>query len=182
MTGADWVIVAAIVLSVVAAAAQGFVYEVFSLAGVVVGYLAAAWQFHRVAAWYAPYVKTTWAANAAGFLTIFLVVVVLAGIIGRIARAGANAAGLRWFDRVLGGAFGLVRGFLVVTIVLVALAAWTPNAQWLSRSRLAPYMMIVGRAAVWLAPREVRLQFREGWRHIREGRELPPAPIPAPGK
>ncbi len=168
MTGADWIILAVLLLSVALAVAQGFLYAVFSLAGVVVGYLAAAWQYPRVAAWYVPYVKSAWAANAAGFLTIFLVVVLLAGVVGRIARASANAAGLRWFDRVLGGAFGLLRGLLMVTVVLVALAAWTPESQWMARSRLAPYMLIAGRAAVWLAPSEVRMQFRNGLKQMRD--------------
>ncbi len=168
MSGADWIIVIAILLSVALAVAQGFLYEVFSLAGVVIGYLAAAWQYPRVAAWYAPYVKAAWVANAAGFLTIFLAIVLLAGIVGRLARASANAAGLRWFDRVLGGAFGLLRGLLVITVVLVALAAWAPGAQWLARSRMAPYFLVAGRAAVWLAPSEVRMQFGSGLKQMRD--------------
>jgi membrane protein required for colicin V production len=181
MTGFDWIIVAVIVLSVAVAASQGFLYEVFSLAGVVVGYLVAAWEYPRIAAWYAPYVKSGWTANAAGFLTIFLAIVVLAGIVGRIARAGAQAAGLRWFDRVLGGAFGLVRGTLLVMVVLLAMASWTPSAGWLSRSQLAPYLLVMARGAVWVAPSEVRAQFRDGMKQIRDF-QVPGKPAEASGK
>ena len=99
----DWVILLIIVLSVLQAIAQGFFYEFFSLAGVIVGYLLAAWEYPRVAAWYAPHVNSQWAADIAGFFTIFVVVVLLAGVLGRIARWAVHGVGLRWFDRLLGG-------------------------------------------------------------------------------
>ena len=67
----DWVILLIIVLSVLQASAQGFFYEFFSLAGVIVGYLLAAWEYPRVAAWFAPHVNSQWAADIAGFFTIF---------------------------------------------------------------------------------------------------------------
>ena len=79
MNALDWFIAGALVLSVVLAAAQGFFHEIFSLAGVIVGYVLAAWMYPRVAELYLPYVKTEWAANAAGFLTIFFAVVLAAG-------------------------------------------------------------------------------------------------------
>jgi membrane protein required for colicin V production len=177
MTLVDWVIVAAIVLSVAVAAAQGFAYEVFSLAGVVVGYLVAAWEYHRVAAWYAPLVKSEWVANIAGFLTIFFLIVLLAGVVAKLARTGIKEVGLRWFDRVLGGAFGLVRGALLVTVMLVVAGSWAPDAPWLANSRLAPYLLVMGRAAVWLAPSEVRSQFRQGMKQLQQIR--PSEDVPA---
>ena len=48
----DWVIVLIVLLSVLQAIAQGFFYELFALAGVIVGYLVAAWEYPRLAAWY----------------------------------------------------------------------------------------------------------------------------------
>ncbi len=77
MSGLDWLLVVVVLLSVALAAAQGFLFEVISLAGVAVGYLLAAWEYPRVAAWYAPYVKAPWVADIAGFLTIFVAVVLL---------------------------------------------------------------------------------------------------------
>ena len=95
------------------AAAQGFFYEVLSrLAGVVVGYLLAAWEYPRVSSWLSPYTKAEWVADAAGFLIIFLAVVLLAGIAGHITRWAVKEVGLRWFDGVLGAVFGFVRADL----------------------------------------------------------------------
>src|SRR6266700_4251473 len=108
MTIADWVIIAIIAFSVILAAAQGFFFEAISLAGLVVGYLLAVWEFHVVADWFAPYVKSQGVADIIGFIIILIGVMILAGIIGRLVRWMLREAGLRWFDRVLGGAFGLV--------------------------------------------------------------------------
>ena len=49
MNWADVVIGIVVVLSVLLAAAQGFFLEIFSLAGTVFGYLAAAWGYARLA-------------------------------------------------------------------------------------------------------------------------------------
>ena len=92
MNGLDWAIVAILVLSVLLAAAQGFLHEVISLAGVVVGYLLAAWEYWRVARRIAPYVKSDAVAESVAFLGIFVAVVIAAGIIGQD-RALAGARG-----------------------------------------------------------------------------------------
>src|SRR6266536_2774063 len=138
MNWADVAIVAVVVLSVLLAAAQGFFFEMFSLAGTVVGYLLAAWGYTRVAPMIEPYVKTPWVANIAAFLVIFLAVTLLASAIGRLVRETMKEVGLRWFDRLLGAVFGLVRGLLVMMVVALALASFTPESPVLSNSRLAP--------------------------------------------
>jgi membrane protein required for colicin V production len=162
MSWADIGMVAVVLLSVLLAAAQGFFFEMFSLAGVVLGYLLAAWEYTRVAPLIEPYVKTPWVANLVAFLVIFLAVALLASAIGRVVRATVKEVGLRWFDRLLGAVFGLARGLLVVMVIALALASFTPESAVLSNSRLAPYLLVAARAAVWLAPTQVRMQFRAG--------------------
>jgi membrane protein required for colicin V production len=162
MTAADWVIVAAIVLSVVQAVSSGFFHEAFWMAGLVFGYLLAAWNYQRLAAQFAPHLKSAWLGEIAAFLIIFLAVMILAGIAGRITRWIVKEAGLSFVDRVLGGALGLLRGSLMVAVVLMSMAAFTPTSQWLEGSELAPYFLVVGRAAIWAAPPELRARFYQG--------------------
>ena len=163
----DWAIVLIVVLSVLQAIAQGFFYEFFSLAGAIAGYLLAAWEYPRVAAWYSPHVNSEWAANIAGFFTIFLAVVLLAGVVGRIARWAVHGVGLRWFDRLLGAVFGFVRGAVISTVIVLALAAFAPQWGWLQQSRIAPFLLVSGRALIWAAPADLRQRFREGWNLLR---------------
>src|SRR5260370_10668765 len=124
MSIADWIILGCLVLSVTGAAIEGFFHEAFGLAGLVVGYLLAAWQYHRLADWFAPHLKSPWLGEIAGFLIIFFAVLIVAGFAGRIARRVMKEAGLRTIDRLMGAALGLLRGVLVVAVVISTLAAF----------------------------------------------------------
>jgi|SRR5271166_3881702 len=167
MSIADWIIIAFLVFSVVGAAIEGFFHEVFKLAGLVVGYLVAAWQYHRLADRFAPHLKSPWLGEIAAFLIIFFAVLLVAGFAGRITRWAMKKAGLTTIDRFLGAVLGLVKGILVVAIVLMATTAFTPAAQWLAGSQLSPYFLVGGRAAIWLAPSELRQRFYQGLDYLR---------------
>jgi membrane protein required for colicin V production len=170
MSTADWVILGFLVFSMAGAALEGFFQEAFKMAGLVVGYLLAAWQYHRLADWFAPHLKSPWIGEMVAYLIIFFAVLIVAGFAGRIARWVMKKAGLSTIDRVLGGVLGLLRGLLVVAIVLTAVAAFEPAAQWLEPSELAPYFLVGGRAAVWLAPPELRQRFYQGLDYMRQTR------------
>lgn len=169
MSGADWIIIAIVVLSVAHAASEGFFHEAFGIAGLVFGYLLAAWEYYRVAGWFTPYVNSPWLADIAGFLIIFIGVLILAGIAGRITRWAVKEAGLSIFDRILGGVLGLLKGCLVVAVVLMGMAAFTPTSTWLQGSELAPYFLVVGRAAIWVAPSSLRARFYQGLDLLHRG-------------
>ncbi|MFZ1131239.1 MAG: CvpA family protein [Terriglobales bacterium] len=168
MSIADWVILFFLLFSVTAAAIEGFFHEAFGLAGLVVGYLLAAWQYHRLADWFAPHLKSPWLGEIAGFLIIFFAVLMVAGIAGQITRWAMKKAGLSSIDRALGALLGLLRGALVVAIVLTAMTAFAPAAKWLAGSQLAPYFLVGGRAAIWLAPSELRHRFYQGLDYMRQ--------------
>jgi len=129
---ADWIILAFLVFSVIGAATEGFFHEAFGMAGLVVGYLLAAWQYHRLAGWFAPHLKSLWLGEIAGFLIIFFAVLIIAGFAGRTARWTMKKAGLSSIDRALGAVLGLLRGVLVVAVVLTAMAAFAPAARWVA--------------------------------------------------
>lgn len=167
MNALDWLILVIMVLSVLLAAAQGFFFEVISLAGAIVGYLLAAWGYGRIAPWFLQYVKQQAFADLAAFLTIFIAVVLLAGAIARITRWAVREAGLRWVDRLLGAAFGLARGIVVVTAGILALTAFAPDSRQLTKSEFAGYFMVAGSGASWLAPSEIRRKYREGILKLR---------------
>lgn len=179
MSVADWIILAFLVFSVIEAATEGFFQEAFGLAGLVAGYLLAAWQYHRLAEWFAPYLKSPWVGEIAGFLIIFFAVLILAGFAGRAARWMMKKAGLSTIDRFLGAVLGLLRGALVVAILLTAVIAFAPAAKWLEGSQLAPYFLVGGRAVIWLAPSELRQRFYQGLDYVRHTSSGTEASVPA---
>jgi membrane protein required for colicin V production len=162
MTAADWLSVVIILLSVISAAVHGFFAEALSMAGLVVGYIVAAWQYPGLSAWFMTFLKNGWLADIVSFLVIFFAILLLFGIAGRIARKLMKAAGLSGFDRFLGGLLGLAKGVLIVTVVLMGMTAFTPTSAMLKKSVLAPYFLVVGRAAMWVAPADLRARFNEG--------------------
>src|ERR1700737_2358515 len=177
MSPADWIILGLVVLNVVSAAMQGFFAEALSMAGLIVGYIVAAWQYQHLSLWLESFLKNEWLAEILGFLVIFFAVVLLFGIAGRIARWVMKEAGLSGFDRFLGGVLGLLKGGLMVAVILMGAAAFTPTSKLLEDSQLAPYFLVAGRAAIWVAPSDFRARFYEGLDLLhRAPRDLTGAP------
>lgn len=162
MSPADWFICALVLLNVIAAAVQGFLAEALTIAGLVVGYLVAAWKYRNIADWLEQYVKNPWLAEILGFLFPFFAILIVFGVAARIARWVMKEAGLSGFDRFLGGILGLVKGGLMVAVILMGMTAFAPTSKLLQSSQLAPYFLVVGRAAIWLAPSELRARFYQG--------------------
>jgi membrane protein required for colicin V production len=162
----DWLIVLVIVFSTIQAISSGFFREFFAFVGVVAGYLIAAWEYPVVAAFYARFINTPWPAQIAAFFTVFILVTVIAGVLGKVSSRAVRGVGLGFFDRLLGAVFGFFRGVVVSVIVVMALAALAP--QWgLSQSRIAPYMLTAGRTLLWAAPPDFRKRFWDGWKLLR---------------
>jgi len=162
MTALDWGLLAIIVLSALMAAAEGFFFEIFFLTGSVAGYLLAAWEYSHVSPWFLQFVSAPWVANTAGFLTIFFGVILLAGMAGRVSRWVFRQAGLQWFDRALGAAFGLVRGIVIATVLVMSMVAFSPGVNVVAQSKLGHYFLVFGYGASWLAPAELRGRLKQG--------------------
>jgi membrane protein required for colicin V production len=162
MNWVDWVILLVLIMSAAQAAAQGVFVEFFSLGGVIAGLILGSWEYDKLAPWFLQFAKSQSAANLAGFLTIFFGTILLAGVCGRIARWAVRQIGLGLVDRLLGALFGILRGAAVVSVSLMALAAFAPETKPLTNSRFAPYFLLAARTATWVAPPEVRTKVRQG--------------------
>ena len=181
MNIADWSILIVILLFVGVAATEGFFHQAFGIAGLIFGYLLAAWQYQHFAEWLAPHLTSPWWGEIAGFVIIFVVVVIAAGITGRIVRWTMKEVGLSLFDRLFGVLLGLLKGGLFVAVILMGMTAFTPTSRLLEGSELAPYFLVFGRAAIWLAPSPLRAKFYEGLDLLHRA-QFPAAPsLPAAG-
>lgn len=177
MTTLDWILLAVVAFSVLLAALRGFLYEAFSLAGVVCGFIIAAWGYARVAPWFVPYVKAQPIADFGAFCALFVLTTLLFSLAGEFARSAAKSAGLRPVDRIFGGAFGLLRGLLAGAVIALALAAFHPQA--MEGSVVGRYFLVGARALAWITPEDVRRQFHDGTLAIRKAAEeklAPPQP------
>lgn len=158
----DWLIVVVLLVSVLSAAKNGFFLEVFSLAGVVAGLLLASWDYQRLLPWIDRWVHTLAVAEALSFLLIALGVMLLAGLLGRVIRWSVHSIGMGWADRFIGAVFGLVKGCALVTLAVLVVAAFLPQATWFQQSRLAPYFLTAAHQASVVTPYELGERIRQG--------------------
>nr|MDP9264054.1 CvpA family protein [Acidobacteriota bacterium] len=120
MTALDWLILFIVAASVVLALSQGIIVELFSLGGAVVGMVGAAWGYPVLTPLFQAFVKLTPLAQLLGFLTIFFALFLAMGVTGRLLSRAAKETGMRWADRLLGAAFGLVRGIVLAAVLVLA--------------------------------------------------------------
>lgn len=178
----DWAIVIVLIVSALGAAKHGFLVEVFSLAGVVLGLLLASWNYQKVLPWIAGWIHSPGIADAIAFLAVALAVMILAGLAGRLVRWSVHSIGLGWADRLTGALFGLLKGCILVTLGVMAIAAFLPKAAWLENSKLAPYFLSMAHQASVVTPAELGERIREGVKVIRDAQPdwLKPNAVIAP--
>jgi membrane protein required for colicin V production len=125
--GVDLCLLGILLLSMLLGALRGLVYELLGLAGWVVAYLAARLLAPMLASHIGLGSVGSAANSAAAFVLAFVGVLIVWGLLAKLVRAIVHATPLRPGDRLLGAAFGLLRG-MVVLLALVAAIALTPVA------------------------------------------------------
>ena len=117
LTLVDWIIVVVLVVAVLAGIAQGFFRSAFSLAGLVLGLVLAAWNYWRLSRQsLKPLMHSVEVANAIAFLLIALLVMVVAAILGSLLAKMFQKVGLGCLDSLAGAVFGFVQGIVLVTV------------------------------------------------------------------
>jgi membrane protein required for colicin V production len=129
----DWALLAVLAISVVVGLWRGMVFEVLSLVGWVVAFIAAQALAPAVAA-YVPVSTRGGALNhGVAFLATFVLALIAWALASRLLRLVIHATPLQPVDRMLGGVFGLARGAVlllaVTTVVLLTPAHRAPAWQ-----------------------------------------------------
>jgi membrane protein required for colicin V production len=152
MTLFDLAVLAIVGLSVLLSLIRGLVREVLALAAWVVAFLAANLLAGEVAPWMADAIPNESLQFLAGFVMVFLVVLVTMSALAILASKLVKSAGLGLEDRMLGGVFGLARGMLAV-MILVLLAGLTSLPRqpvWRNAMLSEPLAAFAGSIKAWL--------------------------------
>ena len=164
----DWIIAAFMLVCVWGAARKGFFVESFWLAGIVLGLLLASWNYGRALPYFTGWLGRRAIAQAAAFLAIALAVMLACGVLGRAIRWSVRSVGLGWADRLLGAVFGLVKGCVLITLGVMAIAAFLPGSPWLLESRLSPYFLGAAKESSIVTPEALGIKIRQGVSIIHE--------------
>lgn len=125
MNVTDAVLLAVLGLSAVIGLWRGLVYEVLSLAGWVAAFLLAQAYAAEVGSRLPMDGASAPLQLAAGFVLVFIGAVFAAGLVAWLVKKLVASVGLRPVDRLLGAAFGLMRG-AVLLLALAVVISMTP--------------------------------------------------------
>lgn len=138
MSWLDWALLAVLLVSALLGLWRGLVYEVLSVAGWVVAFLLAQAYAAEVGAWLPLQGAAPSLRLAAGFVAVFIAGAFAGGLLAWLVKKLVESVGLRPVDRVLGAAFGLIRGLVILLAVAVVVNMMPLKAQdWWQDSRLA---------------------------------------------
>lgn len=133
-------IVAIIALSAIVGFLRGFLKEAVGLATWILAFylafIAAVPVSDRLAQW----IQVESARLAAGFVIVFLLVLIAGAIVNYLLSQLVSSTGLAGTDRIIGIAFGAIRG-IAVLVVLVLLGGLTPLPQeswWQDSTLMGP--------------------------------------------
>jgi len=140
----DLIIIGLVVLSGLMSMMRGFLKESLSL---FIWFLAF-WLAHllalRISLWFSPAIETASVRYIVAFVVLFLGTVLIGRFLSFIIQNTAKSAGLSGLDRVMGLSFGMIKGvlFITVLVLLLNLTAFPSTAAW-KQSTLIPYFQLV---------------------------------------
>lgn len=125
LSATDWVLLAVLALSLAVGLWRGLVREVLALMGWVAAFYLAQLEAPRMAQWLPMSGSSATLRYVAGFVVVFVAVLVLSTVLAWLIRRFLSVVGLGVLDRLLGGVFGLLRGG-VILLVLTVVVSMTP--------------------------------------------------------
>ena len=170
----DLALLIAVLSTIVIGFARGFVRTAVSFVAFVAAIICGFWFYDGVGFWFTHFIKSKPAADAVGFFVVFVAVTSLGHAIERVALKFVRSSQLTWLDRIMGGAFGVLHGFLVMTAAVLLFMAFAPSPlpKEIAESRLVPMFEDAAHVLAATAPDPVM----EGYYRARRDLEkvLPP--------
>jgi len=165
-TSLDYLCVCILLISIGLAVTKGLVREIVSLVALIGGFILAVLYYHSLGHTLMEFCKTDSIANFLAFVIIFAGCLLIGAVVSLVLNRFMKAASIKWIDRLLGGIFGLLRGWAIASILVLALIAFPLHDNVNSRSVLAPYLLAGARAAVLVVPQDLKEKFYSQYEKI----------------
>jgi membrane protein required for colicin V production len=148
----------------ISGALRGIVRALVTGAALIIGLLFAARGYGVVSAIIRGVgVESKETANAVGFLFIVLAVFATGFFAGRLISKGLRRLHLEWLDRLLGGAFGLLRGWAVCSVLYLALTAFPVHLSSVTGAQTAPLLAAGAKMLGVFTSQDVRTRFYKSY-------------------
>jgi membrane protein required for colicin V production len=163
----DWIVAAIVVFSVVMSALRGFVREAMRLVAIAAAIFLALWLYRPISVFFIDIARTENLALLFGFSAVFLGTLLAGWIITWAIFRLMKFAKLQWFDRLLGAAFGLVRGWALGAVIFLGLTSFDVQTERIRTAELAPFLLPGARVIAALAPGDMKARFLVGYHAIQ---------------
>lgn len=123
---------------------RGFVMEVASLAGVILGIFLGFRLHPQITGYLRPYLPSfdMIALQLISFAIVFFVVLILCNATGWVLKIILNKTSLGWTDKALGAGLAVLKGVIITYLAIVILTFFVPSkAPLVARSKLAPWII-----------------------------------------
>ena len=156
--------------SIAAGWMAGFARVGIGFIATICGLLFGFWFYGIPAAWIHQHISSVALSNILGFFTVMALFHIAGALFGKLLSVLFKWTGLSWLDRLMGGAFGLVRGGLIAVAFVAVLMAFTPRPapNWMVDSAVLPYAIDASNMCAALAPSSIKDAFREAMNDIRK--------------
>jgi len=138
----DYIILVALVFFIVKGVFKGFIREIASLAGIILGIWLGIRYMPRVTQFLSGYVPESGYLPLISFALVFAIVLILCNLIGWALRYFLKKVFLGWFDKLMGAVFAVLKTILLTYLVIVILTFFVPaKAPLIAESLLAPWVI-----------------------------------------
>lgn len=139
---------------------RGLIKELSSLIGVLGGFYGAYTYYPIVAKLLSRWISNTGYLNILSFLIIFCGLFLIISILGVIIKYLLNITFLGWVDRICGAGFGIMKGVLIISVLLMIFTAFLPKRTPLIKdSLLAPHVTLISEKMVKVVPKDMKREF-----------------------
>ena len=182
MNSLDLTLLLIIGVSLAVSTFRGAVREIFSLGGVIAGFILASRFYEKTSLGILRLTSYPEINNIISFLIIFIFASVLISFIGGMFSHAVNKSGFKVLNTFLGTFIGAVKGVLIASLVLYALLVFFPaNSGMFQHSKTFPYAVKFSKAIAPIGPTFFREELDKKLRETKGQQKtgLPPSP-PSP--
>ncbi|MBN1103777.1 MAG: CvpA family protein [Deltaproteobacteria bacterium] len=181
----DILIICTMIFLIVKGLLRGFIREIASLAGVILGILLGSHFQPQMTELLKQVLNPNPFLSLISFGVVFVMVLVACNLLGWLLNLAFKKALLGWVDRLLGLAFALLKGVLITYLAIVILTFFLPSGTPLiARSRMAPWIIVSYQSIVGLISPDHYQRWKKKFMEKKEelGDKLPGKTKEPPGK
>lgn len=138
----------------------GIIRELFSLTGVLIGFMAASMFYMGVAKFLSRWTLDASKIKILSFLSIFFGSLIAIGTFGRIVKHLFKIDFSSGIDTIFGAGIAVIKGLLIVSVLLLTLTAFLPiKTPIITDSQFSPHLSMVSEKMAKMVSKDMRHKF-----------------------